>query len=116
MLKLSSLINQDDGEPTETIASLGLSKDALDKVRNGATPVVMYLRMVAIAIAKKNGVVTSDAIRRFAEDNKIEGASSVLGSVFRAKGFKLIGEQPSTVASNKGRRISVWEWSLRRAK
>lgn len=93
-----------------TLKGLGLSQEALSKVLSGGMQPVPYLRMVAVRIATIRGFTTIDDVREFA---RIHGVSNVSkgawGSVFKLQGWEVVGYQASTVPSNHGRKVAVWE-------
>ena len=71
---------------------------------------VTNMRDVARAIARENGTVSADDLRRYAAANDIKPAHpNAWGSIFRGKGWRVVGRKKSALRTNNSREIKIWE-------
>lgn len=88
-----------------------LKKQGRDKVENNAGEWMGWIRREAILIAARNGTVTSSDLREVANrHDRQPHHPNAWGSVFRGKGWKLVGYEKSTVPSAHARRIAIWAY------
>jgi len=70
---------------------------------------VQTMRKVAIEIAKKNGSVSCDDLRKLAIKHAIKPHHpNAWGSIFKTNDFKIVGFKKSELVSNHARRILIW--------
>lgn len=87
-----------------------LKREGLAQVE-GDAEFLATMRFHARMISKTYGSVTSDSLRTIAANIGLEPRSShSWGAVFHGKGWTVVGRQPSKLASNHGRQITVWRW------
>jgi len=67
------------------------------------------IRKIARGHAKKHGVVSIDVLRRWADKNNDHPtSSSTWGSVFQPSTWAVVSKMPSSYASSRSRKVSVW--------
>jgi hypothetical protein len=66
------------------------------------------LRAYAKTFARAHGEVSSDDVRRWAEQHGIEMPSNAWGSLFRGLEWQHVRWQQSRKRTNNARRIQVW--------
>ena len=83
----------------------------LDLVEANNMSWVERIRKVAQHISNQHGSVSADDLRRYAKKNNDHPAHhNAWGSVFRGRGWLVIGRKKSTIASAHAREIMVWRW------
>ena len=88
-----------------------LKERGIDAVEANSDGWVQRARRNAVFIAEREGRVTTDNLRRWADLVKDQPHSPhAWGAIFRGKGWVGVGYVKSTYGSNHGRRIVVWEW------
>ena len=84
---------------------------ALERVGQNNEPWLAWARSQAQTISTLRGSVTSDDVRREADRMGLQPDSPhAWGALFKAKGWRWVGREPSMIASNNGRFVSRWRW------
>lgn len=69
------------------------------------------MRSEARCISRRDGSVSIDALRSYAESIEWEPTHrNAWGTVFKGRGWKAIGWQQSRIPTNRARVIRVWRW------
>lgn len=86
-----------------------LKLDGMDRVERNNALFVRNFRELALTIARANGTVTSDDLRKIADKIDVQpDHPNAWGSIFRGKFFKPVGYTQSEIPSCHGRTIRVW--------
>lgn len=68
-------------------------------------------RSIACLISAERGSVTIDEVRAHPNLQHWQPSSThTWGAVFHHPGFKVVGQEPSKVKTNRARRVYRWEW------
>lgn len=83
----------------------------LDAVESRDPSFVTTMRQIAKSISLRDGQVTSDDLRRYAQAHEIRPAHpNTWGSIFRGPGWEQLGFTHSAKVTNRHRRITIWRW------
>jgi len=83
----------------------------LDSVEMNNLPWVHRIRAVAVVLSQRNGYVSADDLRLYAQKNDDEpDHPNAWGSIFRGKGWVPISRKKSSTPSAHARSITVWRW------
>jgi len=83
----------------------------LDRVEFHGKGFVVAMRKIAIDIAKKNGTVTCDDLRRVAQENDLQPHHpGAWGAIFTPKYFKHCGWKKTEVVTSHARPIVIWRY------
>lgn len=84
----------------------------LDRVATNNFEWLTWARGFAQSFSLTHGRVTSDDVRDACEKYGLKPMSEkAYGSIFRGKGWRCIGFEPSRIKSNHSRRLCVWQWT-----
>ena len=99
--------DQDDGFDLQE--GQALKESGRNLVEDNNARWVDQMRAIAIKIAKLQGSVSADDLRRYADDMNLHPAHpNAWGSVFRGSHWKQVGYIQSQYTTNHARRIIVW--------
>lgn len=88
-----------------------LRLDGLDRVEDNNERWIHRMRAQAIRVAVAHEVVSSDDLRRWADERGDQPKHpNAWGAVFRGKWWKPVGYTKSRYTSNHARRITVWAY------
>jgi len=96
----------------DSVRGVELKQEGQEQARS-AMPAWMLdaLQEKAKRLATSRGFVCSDDVRLWAEKVGYVGISpNFWGSLWKQKGWQVIGYTKSTIASNHARRIAVYQW------
>ena len=88
-----------------------LREVGVDRVEESSSEFVATMRLLAVKISEDRGSVTSDDLRKIAEERGLRPCHrNAWGAIFRGKGWRVVGRRKSELASNHAREIRVWKW------
>jgi len=86
-------------------------REGQEAVEDTNAAFVKTMRLVAHNIATIRGQVTSDDLREEAKRVGLKPQhENAWGSIWRERGWRVMGYTKSWLPSNHARRIAVWEW------
>ena len=88
-----------------------LKREGQETVAENNRYFIFMMRNQAKRHCDIHGQVTTDDLRRWAAGLGIYPTHpNAYGSIFKGKGWTVIGRQPSKLPGNHARSISVWRW------
>ncbi len=92
------------------LLGLAMKEIGMDTIEGNDAEWLQFMRDMAIVISNARGMVSTDELRQHVESIGQPKSDHSWGCIFRGPQWKEIGRKRSTVPSNRGREIRIWQY------